>query len=68
MPTTKKTVQEKTKELTELVEWFDSDEFSLEVALETFKKAEELATEIEDDLMNLKNEIRIVKQKFDEEE
>lgn len=60
-----KTIQEKTTELNELVAWFDSDEFSLELALDKFKEAENLAAEIEHDLTSLKNEITIVKQKFD---
>ena len=60
-----KTIQEKTIELTKLVEWFDGDDFKLEAALDKFKEAEDLATDIEKDLLSLKNEIQIVKQKFD---
>jgi len=62
-----KSIQEKTADLTKLVEWFDSEEFTLETALDKFKQAEELAAEIETDLMSLKNEIKVVKQKFDKE-
>lgn len=61
-----KSIQEKTAELTKLVSWFDSDEFELELALDKYKEAEKLALEIEDDISNLKNEINIVKQKFDD--
>jgi len=60
-----KTIQEKTIELTKLVEWFDGDDFKLEAALDKFKQAEDLAVDIEKDLLSLKNEIQIVKQKFD---
>lgn len=60
-----KTVNEKTKELLEMVAWFDSDDFSVEEALERYKVAEKLAQEIQDDLESLKNEVKIVKQKFD---
>lgn len=60
-----KTIQDKTAELTDLVAWFDSDEFTLEEALDKFKVAETLATDIEKDLLALKNDIQIVKQKFD---
>jgi len=67
MSSTNKSIQEKTTELTELVAWFDSDEFTLEQALNKFKIAEKLAVEIEHDLLSLKNEITIVKQKFDVE-
>lgn len=67
MSTPNKTIQEKTTELSELVAWFDSDEFTLEVALDKFKEAEALAESIEKDLKALKNDIQIVKQKFDSE-
>jgi len=67
MLSTNKTIQEKIIELNKLVEWFDSDEFELEAALDKFKIAETLANEIEQDLTSLKNEIQIVKQKFDSE-
>jgi len=62
-----KSIQDKTVELTKLVSWFDSDEFELELALDKFKQAEELAADIEQDLSTLKNEINIVKRKFDSE-
>ena len=62
-----KSIQEKSNELTKLVEWFDSNEFELEAALDKFKQAEKLAIEIERDLLSLKNDIKIVKQKFDSE-
>lgn len=67
MSVTNKTIQEKMTELNDLVEWFDSDEFTLETALVKFKVAETLAADIEEDLNSLKNEIQIVKQKFDSE-
>jgi exodeoxyribonuclease VII small subunit len=62
-----KTIQENITELSELVTWFDSDEFTLETALDTFKRAEVLAETIEKDLRALKNDIEVVKQKFDSE-
>lgn len=67
MSTSNKTIQEKTAELSELVSWFDSEEFTLETALDKFKQAEALAESIEKDLTALKNDIQIVKQKFDSE-
>lgn len=62
-----KTIQEKTAELSKLVAWFDSEDFTLETALDKFKEAEALAEAIEKDLTALKNDIQIVKQKFDSE-
>lgn len=62
-----KSVQEKMNELSELVAWFQSDEFSLEESLEKFKAAEKLAAEIEKELTQLKNEINVIQKKFDSE-
>ena len=61
-----KSIQNKTEELTKLVSWFDSEDFEIEQALDKFKQAESLADEIETDLTNLKNEVKILKKKFDE--
>lgn len=63
-----KTVQEKLNELSELVAWFQSPEFKLEDAFDKFKQSETLAEEIEKDLTKLKNDIQVVKKKFDTEE
>lgn len=60
-----KTVSQKMNELSELVAWFESDEFELEKALETYARAEKLANEIEHDLATLKNEVIVLKEKFD---
>ncbi|MGE5298502.1 MAG: exodeoxyribonuclease VII small subunit [Acidobacteriota bacterium] len=60
-----KTIQEKMNQLSELVAWFESDEFELEAAIEKYKTAEVLADEIGKDLSELKNEITVLKEKFD---
>ncbi len=60
-------IQDKITRLRELTAWFDGDDFVLEEALAKFKEAEALAAEIEEDLTNLKNEVTIIKQKFDTE-
>ena len=62
-----KSVSEKMAELGELVAWFESDEFTIENAMKKFKQAEELAASIENDLKNIKNDINIIKKRFDEE-
>ena len=64
-PKNNSTIAEKTAKLNELVAWFDSDDFVLESALEKFTEAEKLASEIESDLLALKNNIQVVKEKFD---
>lgn len=60
-----KTVSQKMTELTALVAWFESDDFELEKAIETYTSAEKLAAEIEHDLASLKNEVTVLKEKFD---
>lgn len=61
-------ITEKMAKLDELVAWFDSDGFELERALDKFTEAKTLADEIESDLMELKNTITIVDQRFDKAE
>lgn len=61
-----RSIAEKTAQLDELIAWFDGDDFELENALDKFKEAEKLAVEIEHDLMKLKNNIEVVKARFDE--
>ena len=61
-------IADKTAKLSELVAWFDSDEFELEKALDVFAQAEKLADEIEKDLTALKNTVTIAKTKFSEAE
>lgn len=68
MSENKQTIQAKISQLDELVAWFDSDDFTLETALDKFKEAEKLAEEIELDLKSLKNDIQVVKQRFDSEQ
>lgn len=60
----KNNISEKTAKLNELVAWFDSDDFELEQAIDRYAEAEKLAAEIEQDLLTLKNNIEIVKTKF----
>ncbi len=67
MSVSNNTISQKTKELSELVAWFDSEDFSLEESIDKFKQAEKLASEIEKDLHSLKNEINIIKKNFDSE-
>lgn len=66
MSAKKPSITEKTAKLDELVAWFDGEEFELEQSLEKFKEAEKLAAEIENDLAEMKNEVNIIKKKFDE--
>ncbi len=54
----------KIKQLNSAVEWFYSDDFSLDSAVENYKKAISLEQEIESDLNNLKNEIKVLSNDF----
>lgn len=63
-----KSIQDKLSELTEIVGWFQGASFKLEDALTKYKDAEKLAEDIEKDLTKLKNDIQIVKKKFDTED
>ncbi len=66
--TDKKTIAALRGELGELLTWFESDEFTPEEAVEKFKAAEKLAETIEVQLLEHKNTITVLKQRFDTEE
>ncbi|MDD3036071.1 MAG: hypothetical protein PHO93_04075 [Candidatus Saccharimonadaceae bacterium] len=62
-----KTIKEKMSNLSKMIAWFDSEDFNLEEAIDRFNQTEKLAIEIENDLNELKNEINVIKKKFDSE-
>lgn len=59
-----KNLNEKMAELDSKVEWFSSEDFKLEEAVDRYKQATVLAKEIEKDLKTLKNEIEILAADF----
>ena len=59
-----KNLNEKIAELDKKVEWFYSDDFELEKAVDKYKEAASLAKEIEKDLTELKNEIEVLSEDF----
>ena len=59
-----KSISEKIDDLKNGVEWFYSDEFKLEEASEKYKDMTTLAKEIEKDLENLKNDIKVIEEDF----
>ena len=65
-PETNQSIATKMTELERQVAWFDGDEFQLEQAIDKFHDAESLARDIEHDLDELKNEIIVIKQRFDQ--
>lgn len=64
MSESKQNLNDKIKELDSQVEWFYSDDFRLEDAVEKYKRASELAKDIEKDLSELKNEIEVLAEDF----
>lgn len=49
-----------------MIEWFQSEEFSIEQAPAKLAEVDALATKIETQLTGLKNDITVLKQKFDQ--
>ena len=64
MSENKTNLNQKIEKLDAEVEWFYSDEFRLEEAVERYKGAVKLAKEIEKDLSELKNEIEVLAEDF----
>lgn len=60
----KPSLNQKIAKLDEEVEWFYSDDFKLDQAVEKYKAASKLAKEIEKELEDLKNEIEVLGQDF----
>lgn len=59
-----KNISDKIDELKAGVEWFYSDDFKLEDASEKYKTLTGLAKEIEKDLEELKNDIKVIDEDF----
>lgn len=66
--TAKKTTAELRRQFDELLEWFESDDFTPEEAVDKFQQAEAIAGQIEQQLTEYKNTISVLKQRFDEVE
>lgn len=58
------TLKEQTTKLNQLIEWFYSDDFVLEEAVEKYQQAYDLSTTIERNLLELKNQIEILPEDF----
>lgn len=64
--TQNESIETRIKQLRELTSWFESEDFELEQAMAKFDEAQKLAEQIEKDLMELKNQVTLVKEKFDQ--
>lgn len=60
-----KTIKQKIDDLNKLIAWFGSEDFELEKAVDKFEEASKLAESVDEDLKNLKNEVTVLKKKFD---
>lgn len=56
----KPTINQKLSALDQTVEWFYSDEFSLDQALVKYQAAAKQAEDIENDLQELKNQVEVI--------
>ncbi|MBR3180738.1 exodeoxyribonuclease VII small subunit [Candidatus Saccharibacteria bacterium] len=57
-------ISEKITTLNQKIQWFYSDDFSLDSALNNYQSAINLAKEIETDLNSLKNQITVLTRDF----
>lgn len=60
-------LQDKINRLSDMVAFFDTDDFDIEQALEKYKEAEKLSDEIAEQMVEVKNEISVLKERFDQD-
>jgi exodeoxyribonuclease VII small subunit len=65
MAEAKKTYQQMTDELAQLVEWFESDKVNLDEAVAKYEQAMELLKQMEDYLKTAENKVKKIKAKFE---
>lgn len=63
--TNDKTIEQLMAELDERMAWFHGDEFTLSGAKEKFLEVKQLAAQIEEALIEMKNEIEILEKDFE---
>jgi len=60
----KKSLNQKIEELDKCMEWFYSDDFNLDAAVEKYEKTLKMAKEVNEDLVKMKNKIEILAEDF----
>lgn len=60
----KTSIREQLEQLEALTAWFESEDFTLEEAMDKFREAEKLASEIETELNNFRHAITVLKKDF----
>lgn len=58
------TVSDNLTRLEELLTWFESEEITVEEALEKYEEALRLSQQLEEQLKTAKNQVEIIKKKF----
>ncbi len=58
-------IAKKQEKLQELLEWFSSDEFNVDEAIEKFSEAQKISSEIESILQDQENKINEIKNSLD---
>ena len=56
----KLTVKEQMEQLDKAIAWFDGDDFNLEEAFKKYETAAELAKDLEDTLVEMKNKVKVL--------
>lgn len=64
MSTNKKSVEAKIDELEQLLDWFESNEVTVDSALEKYERAGQITSELEDELKKAKNQVEVIKEKY----
>jgi exodeoxyribonuclease VII small subunit len=58
------TIQEMMDQLEQLLAWFESDDVTVEMAVEKYEAATQLSVALEDRLKNAQNQIEVIKKKY----
>lgn len=58
------TIQEMMDQLEQLLAWFESDDVTVEIAVEKYETATQLSVALEDRLKNAQNQIEVIKKKY----
>ena len=58
-------ISKRMEELEEKMNWFKSDEFTLDEAAERYAEVEKMAGEIEEMLVEMQNSVELIQKRFD---
>lgn len=64
MSVNKNSIEDKIKQLEELLTWFESDEVTVEAAVEKYDLASRIALDLESELEKAKNKVEVIKKKY----